>query len=86
MNDCLRKIVLGLCSLVCSTNLYGQIDMLSEYEAFKKQTLQEYKDFRSRVNKEYADFIRKSWEEYKGIKPTPLPKEEELPPVIIDVE
>ena len=73
--------------LICCNTVYAQInDLNADYEAFKKQTLQEYNDFRSRVNKEYADFIKKSWEEYKGIKPTPLPKEEELPPVIIEEE
>lgn len=61
-------------------------NLQAEYEAFKKQTLQEYNDFRSRINKEYADFVRKTWEEYRGIKPVPLPKEDELPPIVIDEE
>lgn len=76
-------IVLLLCSFKLS--LIAQVNNLQEeYEAYKKQTLQEYSDFRSRVNKEYADFVRKTWEEYKGIKPVPIPKEEELPPVVIE--
>ena len=58
---------------------FGQVvNLREEYEAFKRQTLQEYNDYRSRINKEYADFVRKTWEEYKGIKPTPLPKEDEF--------
>ena len=81
-----RLLILAL-FIVGFDESYAQIvDLQAEYEAFKKQTLQEYNDFRSRVNKEYADFMRKSWEEYKGVKPTPLPKEEELPPVIIEEE
>ena len=70
--------------LFISTNIKGQNNLREEYEAFKRQTLQEYNDFRNRVNKEYAEFIRKTWEEYKGIKPIPLPKEDKVPPVVID--
>ena len=71
-------------SVICfiSFILRGQDlrDLQAEYEAFKKHTLQEYSDFREKVNQEYADFIRRSWAEYQGEKPIPIPEDNPIPP------
>ena len=57
------------------------INLLEEYENFKRQTQYEYKNYRDKVNIEYANFIRKTWEEYSAFAPIPKPKEDNpIPP------
>ncbi len=61
-------------------------DLKKRYEDFKKNAQQEYSDFRDQANKEYADFVRKAWEEFYANPPIIKPKDDTIPPVVIDEE
>lgn len=61
-------------------------DFRSAYESFKNQAKQEYASFRDQANKEYADFVRRAWVSYKTLPAIPKPKEENVPPIIIEEE
>jgi len=54
-----------------------------EFDAFKREARQEYDDFRKKALDEYAEFVRTAWQEYKGEKPREMPKQEEMPPIIL---
>lgn len=66
---------------------YAQIDEFKKaYEDFKGQAHKEYSDFRDKANKEYAEFIRTAWGNHKTLPAVPIPKEKEVPPVVIKDE
>ena len=56
------------------------------YNEFSQQAKSEYENFRNKANREYAEFVRRVWEEYKVLPAIQKPKENVLPPVVIDEE
>lgn len=61
--------------------------MQSEYNQFVKQHNEDFAAFRAKVNADYAEFVRRAWEEMKGMKAIPRPKDEKpIPPVVIPEE
>ncbi len=55
-----------------------------EYNTFKDTRRKELEEFRRKRNEEFAEFVRKRWEEFEAKPAIPKPKEEEVPPVVID--
>lgn len=67
-------------------HLQAQVTFQDAYDQFKQQAQEEYENFRQEANKTYADFVRRAWEEHKVMPAIPMPKEEDVPPVIIPEE
>lgn len=73
-----------IASFAFSVQMMGQNTLQERYEAFKKNAKQQYDDFRMKANKQYADFINKVWQSYNAFEPLPIPKEEDVNPIIYD--
>lgn len=54
------------------------------YNEFSQQAKADYNDFRNQANRDYAEFVRKAWKEYKVMPAISKPKEERVPPVVIE--
>lgn len=83
MKNIVLMIILILCSICTSAQ---NNDFHSAYNSFKSLVKQEYRDFRDKANKEYANFVRQVWTSYKPLPTIPKPKEENVPPIIIEEE
>ena len=67
-------------------NIYAQRNIREEYEKFRKQSAKAYVNFREQCNKDYIEFLQASWEYYQSGPVIPKPVEEEVPPIVIDIE
>lgn len=54
------------------------------YNEFKEQAQSDYENFRDKANREYAEFVKEAWEQHKVMPAIPKPKDENVPPVIMD--
>lgn len=45
--------------------------------------VKEYQEFRRQCTEEYIDFVRQAWKDYYGEPPLEMPKEKEVPPMLI---
>ncbi len=57
-----------------------------EMNAFRKAAKEDLESFRQKINKEYAEALKDPWNNIKVSPPIVKPKEEQIPPVIIDDE
>lgn len=64
----------------------GQGNFRDEYERFRQQSVRNYINFREQCNREYAEFLKAAWEYYQIGPAIPRPAEEEVPPVVIDMD
>ena len=55
-----------------------------EFSSFRKRAFREYESFRDEANAEYAEFMEKAWKWFTPSPAKPKPKDEEVPPVILD--
>ena len=70
-------------ALACSAQNKSMRDV---YEEFRQQKKQEYADFRARANSRYAAFLRESWRKFQAMPVTPVPKDDDVPPVVMPDE
>ena len=70
-------------ALACSAQ---NKSMRDAYEEFRQQKKQEYADFRARANSRYAEFLRESWRKFQAMPVTPVPKDDDVPPVVMPDE
>lgn len=94
----MKKPLVVLCVLVCSTlSLSAQIDKSSfkkemearknEYKTSRTEQRKEYEEYRKQLNAEYAEYMRQAWTEYKPCPPKPVPPRKEPPkPVVMTPE
>ncbi len=54
-----------------------------EFNAFKEETETEFERFRRERNEEYAKFMREAWGPFNPSPGIPLPKDEEVAPVVV---
>lgn len=54
-----------------------------EFGKFKEETETEFERFRRERNEEYARFMREAWEPFNSSPEIPLPKDEEVAPVVV---
>lgn len=80
------KRVIAILSLVIllPLSVSAQGNYRDEYEKFKKQAETTYGNFREQCNQQYAEFLKQAWTLYKIGPVLEKPKEEEVPPVVIE--
>ena len=78
-----RFVVIIFSILLTSVNSIAQNSLIDEYRNFNQQATKRYTDFRHECNNKYVEFLKQSWEYYKAAPVIPVPKEEEVPPVVI---
>ena len=69
------------CTLCAQTNPF-----LKDFENFRQKAKSDYEKFRDEANRRYADLLRGKWHPYEAEEPLIKPKDNELPPVVIDEE
>ena len=79
-----RFIVILVSLFIVSINAFAQNSMIDEYRKFTQQATQRYTDFRDECNGKYVEFLKQAWEYYKAAPVIPMPKEDEVPPVVIE--
>ncbi len=90
----MKKPLVVLCVLVCSTlSLSAQIDKSSfkkkmearknEYKTSRTEQRKEYEEYRKQLNAEYAEYMRQAWTEYKPCPPKPVPPRKEPPKPVV---
>ena len=79
-----RFIVILVSLFIVSINAFAQNSMIDEYRKFTQQVTQRYTDFRDECNGKYVEFLKQAWEYYKAAPVIPMPKEDEVPPVVIE--
>ena len=57
-----------------------------QYELFKKQAIMNYDNFRKDANTRYEDFLRQVWKVFHILPQIPKPKNETVPPVVLQDE
>ena len=72
-------------ALTCGTAM-SQVNnpFLQDFESFRKQAKSNYEKFRDEANRRYADLLRGKWHPYEPEEPLIKPKDNDLPPVVID--
>lgn len=65
-------------------NLHAQGNYREEYEKFKNQAVATYTNFREQCNQEYVEFLKQAWIYYQVGPIIEKPKEEEIPPIVIE--
>ncbi len=88
----IRKVLL-FCFLVgCIHDSFAQSfeaerqKFIAEFNKYRKGKQQEFNEFRRKRNEEFAEYIRKKWRAFESQPEVPRPKEDEVPPVVIDEE
>lgn len=79
-----RFIVTFISVAIVSLSSFAQNSLIEEYEKYRQQTIKQYTDFRDECNGKYVEFLKQAWEYYKAAPVIPVPKEEEVPPVVIE--
>lgn len=79
-----RFIVTFVSVAIASVSMFAQNSLIEEYEMYRQHTIKQYIDFRDECNSKYVEFLKQAWEYYKAAPVIPMPKEEEVPPVVIE--
>lgn len=79
-----RFIVILVSLFIVSINAFAQNSMIDEYRKFTQQATKRYTDFRDECNGKYVEFLKQAWEYYEAAPVIPVPKEDEVPPVVIE--
>ena len=78
-------IIVSLCNVLSSFAQQSN-DYKERYALFKRQVMNDYDDFRKKVNDKYAEFMRQAWNEFHALPQIPKPKNETVPPVVLQDE
>lgn len=81
-----RLSVILFCILLLPLCLGAQNNFREEYEKFKQLAVTTYSSFRDQCNKEYIEFLKQAWTYYQIGPVIETPKEEEVPPIVIEEE
>lgn len=73
-------------AILLPLSIHAQGNFREEYEKFKKQSITTYSNFREQCNKDYIEFLKAAWEYYQVGPVIEKPKEEEVPPIVIEEE
>lgn len=73
-----------LFTILLPVDIHAQGNFREEYEKFKNQSVTTYTHFREECNKAFIEFLKDSWTHYQAGSPLEKPKEEEVPPVVIE--
>ena len=71
-------------SVLLPLSVQAQGNFREEFEKFKQQSVTTYTNFREQCNKEFIEFLKQSWTFYQAGPALEKPKEEEVPPVVIE--
>ena len=81
----MKKFIVTFVSVaIASVSSFAQNNLVEEYEKYRQQTIKRYADFRDECNGKYVEFLKQAWEYYKAAPVIPMPKEEVVPPVVIE--
>lgn len=61
-------------------------NLVEKFAQFRKKTHADYENYRNELNERYAEFMKKAWNSFKAEEPVTPPKEEEVPPIVIEPE
>ena len=78
----MKKLLIGIFSILCLTNVNAQDNFKSEFDEFRTESMKEFNDFRKDCFAEYIDFVRQAWAEVGVERPIPLPEDEVFVPEI----
>lgn len=81
-----RVLFILALALLLPLPIHAQENVREQYEKFKQKSITSYNSFREQCNKEYAEFLQRVWESYKVGPTIEKPREEEVPPVVIEEE
>lgn len=78
----LKGILLGM-ALTTTVLCHAQTDkMQDDFDSWRNEIAQDFNKFRKDIMNDYLEFVRKSWKEYGGKEPDPIPKEDSRPPKV----
>lgn len=81
----MKKFIVTFVSVaIASVSSFAQNNLVEEYEKYRQQTIKRYADFRDECNGKYVEFLKQAWEYYKAAPVIPMPKEDVVPPVVIE--
>lgn len=80
----MKRYIALIVSILLPLSVLAQGNFREEYEKFKQQSLTTYSHFREQCNREYIEFLKAAWEYYQVGPVIEKPKEEEVPPVVIE--
>lgn len=61
-------------------------NLVEKFAKFRKKANSDYENYRKELNGRYAEFMKKAWNSFKAEEPVARPKEEEVPPIVIEPE
>lgn len=61
-------------------------NLVEKFAKFRKKAHSDYENYRKELNGRYAEFMKKAWNSFKAEEPVARPKEEEVPPIVIEPE
>lgn len=85
----MNKKILSVALLIgfLTVPIQAQDNRLAEkFAQFRKKAHTDYKKYRDELNERYAEFMKKAWKPFKAEEPVILPKEEYVPPIVIEPE
>ena len=70
-------------TLMCVMGVQAQDDDFKKsMDEFRRGAYKEYDDFRKQALMEYSDFVRQAWKPFNAEPAVPMPKEEEVAPML----
>ena len=82
----MKRIIAILFVLLFPLCICAQGSFRDEYNKFRRQSEKNYSSFREQCNKEYIEFLKAAWEYYRIGPSINKPIEEDVPPVVIDMD
>ena len=79
-----RYIITLLFTFFALNSVLAQNTMVEEYRKYTQTVIQRYTDFRDECNGKYIEFLKQAWESYKAAPAISAPKDEVVPPVVIE--
>ncbi len=78
-----RRVLFTLLTWVCVMGVQAQDDDFHKsMDEFRRGAYKEYDDFRKQALMEYSDFVRQAWKPFNAEPAVPMPKEEEVAPML----
>ncbi len=67
-----------------SISIEDEGSFADEFESFRKRATRDFENFRDETNAEFAKFVEEAWEWFSPMPGKPKPKNEDVPPVVLD--
>ena len=78
-----KRVLFILLTLVRVLSVQAQDDDFKKsMDEFRRGAYKEYDDFRKQALMEYSEFVRQAWKPFNAEPAVPMPKEEEVAPML----